>query len=267
MSDLSTAGAAKELRLTDRVGREVVVKKKRLPILSDETVDLLLVLTGAQGRCDDALGLASCKQRRAVHAWEEGHLDRDGPDGLVVTSVDPALVVEHLGTHRVVAKIFVSVLDVAFEVGELRRELGRDFLFDFTEAAVARVLLHDVAGLDDPRERDVFDACVDLLVSRVRREGPLFLADSFADLLDELEDTLHRIVTKLDGGDQVRFGHFLRFAFDHDDRVLGRGNDQLALAVLLLLVGRVRDQLAVDARDSHTSDRPCPGNGAYVNCG
>ena len=74
-------------------------------------------------------------------------------------------------------------------------------------------------------------------------------------------------MTELDGGDQVRFGQFLGFAFDHDDRVLGRGNDQLALAVLLLLVGRVRDQLAVDAGDTHASDRPCPGKGAHVNRG
>ena len=97
--------------------------------------------------------------------------------------------------------------------------------------------------------------------SRLRCERPLLLADRFADLLDELEDTLDGLVTELDGGDQVRFGQFFGFAFDHDDRVLGRGNDQLALAVLLLLVGRVRDQLAVDARDTHASDRPSQGSG------
>ena len=30
-----------------------------------------------------------------MDARQEGHLDRDGPDGLVVTTIDPALLVEH----------------------------------------------------------------------------------------------------------------------------------------------------------------------------
>ena len=265
MPDLSTTGATEELRLTNRVGWEVVMKEERFPVLLDQAVDLLLVLTRAEGCGDDALGLASGKQRRPVDAREEGYLDRDRPDGLVVTTIDAALLVEHLPAHRVVAKVLVGTLDIAFEIRELRRQLGHDFLFDFAKAAVARVLLRDVAGLDDPRESDLFDPRVDLLVSRVRREGPLFLADRLADLLDELEDTLHRLVTELDGGDQVRFGQLIGFAFDHDDGVLGRGHDQLAVAVLLFLVRRVRDQLAFDARDTDTSDGSCPGNRADVN--
>jgi hypothetical protein len=55
------------------------------------------------------------------------------------------------------------------------------------------------------------------------------------------------------------------FAFDHDDGVFGRGDDQLTVALLLLLVSRVRDQLAVDARHTHTSDRTCPRKRADVN--
>jgi hypothetical protein len=93
------------------------------------------------------------------------------------------------------------------------------------------------------------------------------LADCFTNLLDQLEDPLNGFMTKLDGGDQVRFGHFVGFAFDHHDRVLGRGNDELTLAVLLLLVGRVCDQLPVDAGNTHASDRACPGKGADVNRG
>ncbi len=72
-------------------------------------------------------------------------------------------------------------------------------------------------------------------------------------------------MTELDGGDHVLFGHFVGLAFDHHDRVLGCGNQKLTVAVLLLLVGRVRDQLPVDPRNTHASDRPCPWDGTDVN--
>ena len=55
--------------------------------------------------------------------------------------------------------------------------------------------------------------------------------------------------------DELFFGQFLRGAFDHDDVVFGADVNEIEIALLALGVGRVRDELAIDATDAHRADR------------
>ncbi len=241
VANLPPSGTAEELRLPDRVGREIVVQNERLVEFLREPVDLLLVLARPKGRGHDALCLASREQGRPVYTRQETHLDGDRPYGLVVATVDATLIVEHLCAHRVVAQLLVGVLDGALEIRKFRRELGDDFLLDLAEAVVPRKLLRDIASVDDLLKADCLDAGVDLLVALRGREGPLFLPDGLANLPDQLEDALHGLMTELNGVDHVLFGHLRGLTLDHDDGVLRSGDQELALAVLLLFVGRVCD--------------------------
>ena len=127
------------------------------------------------------------------------------------------------------------------------------------------MLLRDVARLDDLLKRELSDALVDLGIASWRLERPFLLAHGLSNLLDQLEHALGRLMPELDRGDHVALGHLLGFAFHHDDRVLGRRDEELAVALLLLLVGGVGDQLAIDSGYTNASDGARPRDRADVN--
>ncbi len=62
-------------------------------------------------------------------------------------------------------------------------------------------------------------------------------------------------MSELQGGDEVGLGQFLGFTFDHDHVVFGADVDEVQIAVRTLAVGRVGDELAIDAADAHGSHR------------
>ena len=65
-------------------------------------------------------------------------------------------------------------------------------------------------------------------------------------------------VTKLEGGAEILFADFLRAAFKHHD--LGRVADihNVQIALFALFVGRVGDELAIEAADPNGSERTIP---------
>ena len=60
---------------------------------------------------------------------------------------------------------------------------------------------------------------------------------------------------EMQGLDEFLFGEFVGLAFDHDDVGLVADVDQVEIAVCALVVGRVDDELAIDAADAHGADR------------
>ena len=67
--------------------------------------------------------------------------------------------------------------------------------------------------------------------------------------------SLDRRVRVLERLDDLLLGDFLGARFDHHDRVLGAGDDQVERAALALLEGRIDDELAVDQADADAGDR------------
>ena len=71
-----------------------------------------------------------------------------------------------------------------------------------------------------------------------------------AQLLDQVDDLANLLVAKEDRQGHVVLGHFAREAFDHRDRVLGAGDDQIEIAFLHLRHGRHGDEFAADSADA-----------------
>ena len=86
--------------------------------------------------------------------------------------------------------------------------------------------------------------------------GALLLADLGHHLLLEGDDLCVRLLGQLHRLEQGRFGDFAGAGLDHDDRVLGAGDDDVEDALIALLVGGIDDVLAVDLADARAGDGP-----------
>ena len=55
--------------------------------------------------------------------------------------------------------------------------------------------------------------------------------------------------------DEIGFGQFVRRAFDHDDVVFSADVNKIEIALVALIVGRVRNEFAIHPSDAHRTDR------------
>ena len=88
VADVAARGAAHELRLAHREGREVVVQQERVLALALVLLDDLGVVGGAERRRHEGLGLAAGEERRAVGAGQEADLAGDRADLGEVAAVE-----------------------------------------------------------------------------------------------------------------------------------------------------------------------------------
>ncbi len=95
-------------------------------------------------------------------------------------------------------------------------------------------------------------------VERRRGEGFLRLADGGAELLDQIEDRLRFLVGEHEAIDEIVLGRLGGAAFDHDDGVARTRDDQIDVALLELIDGRIDDELTVHATDADADDRAVP---------
>ena len=89
----------------------------------------------------------------------------------------------------------------------------------------------------------------------------LGLADRLLELLLDVDERLEGAVAEQDGLGHDVLGQELGARLDHHDRVARAGDDQVELRVRELAVGRVDDELAVDAADRGRR-RPGPRTGS-----
>ena len=83
----------------------------------------------------------------------------------------------------------------------------------------------------------------------------LGLADRLAELLLDVDERLEGAVAEQDRLGHDGLGQELGARLDHHDRVARAGDDEVELRVGELAVGRVDDELAVDAADADGADR------------
>src|SRR6185312_3494212 len=88
VADLAARLTAQRLDLSRRERREVVVHVERLLLVTEQRVELLLVVLGAERDRDQRLGLAALEQRRAVRPRQHADLDRDRADLVGPPAVD-----------------------------------------------------------------------------------------------------------------------------------------------------------------------------------
>ena len=92
MADFAPARTAQKFHFTDAERREVVMEHEFLEMLADQSVDPLLVGSGAEGRHDQRLSLAAGKYRRAVGARQRFHFAGNRPDVFQTAAVDAPLL-------------------------------------------------------------------------------------------------------------------------------------------------------------------------------
>ena len=82
------------------------------------------------------------------------------------------------------------------------------------------------------------------------------------ELLDRRADLLDLLVRDVEGVENLGLADALGPALDHQDRLAGAGDDEVHLELLVGLLGRVDDEVAVELSDAHGADvRWRPGSG------
>ena len=90
---------------------------------------------------------------------------------------------------------------------------------------------------------------------RQQRHFALRLADLGRELLLDADHFAGVPVREFERLDELLLRQFVGGAFDHDDVVLGADVNEIEVALAPLVMGRVGDELAVDATDAHGADR------------
>src|SRR5690242_5356475 len=112
VADVTALRAAHEARLSDRVGREVVVVHVAALLLEGEVVDPLPLLRGAERERREDLRLAAREQAGAVGARVDADLDGDRPDVLRAAAVGAALVDRDLLPDEILVDRVAGLLDL-----------------------------------------------------------------------------------------------------------------------------------------------------------
>src|SRR6185437_10776809 len=151
-------------RLTDRVGREVVVQQEVLLDRALEAVDELLVVAGAEGRNDQRLRLAAGEQRRAVGARQNADFRGDRANRLQVAAVDAVAGVEHVPADDLGLEV---VDDLAQLLGrnragfDLRCIVRLDLGIGGIDRGIAGLLVGDLVGGAQITDKQARYAAVD----------------------------------------------------------------------------------------------------------
>ena len=165
------------------------------------------------------------------------------------------------GQHVIAEDEFAQTLESAggelLLLGVLGGDRGVDFGLNRVDSGIA-IGLGVFRGID--RVAQFFAVglqhiLVQIFVERWRL-GCNFLRLHFVvELLDGRDDLANFAVGEFEGLGILIFGNFEGAGFDHDDRLVGAGHDQVHLAELLIGDRWVHDELAVEQTDAHAGDR------------
>jgi hypothetical protein len=89
----------------------------------------------------------------------------------------------------------------------------------------------------------------------IARDRELLLADRCFQVFDGRDDPLDGVVRGLERAHDLGLAHLFGARLNHDDAVLGAGDDEVEEALLALGVGRVDDELVVNQANADPGDR------------
>ena len=221
-----------------------------------QAVDILFVFAGTERGDNDRLGLAAGEQGRTVRARQDADLRHDRANGRQVTAVDTALGVENVPANDLRLQVLEDGADHFVRVLRLfafREEVCLHLCLDGVDGSVAISLLGDLVGgaqfgLGD-RQHFGFESGMIF-----RFEFARLLGGHFSELDDRVDDRLEALVAEHDGAEHDVFVQFLGFRLDHQDGVLGAGNDEVECRLIHLVEMRVQNIFAVDVANACAAD-------------
>ena len=240
VADVAALRAAHEARLPDRERREVVVVPEGLRLLQAQVVDPHVHAARPERDVGEDLRLAAGEQRRAVDPRRDVHLALDRPDLVLCATVGTLLV--DRDPRRMIS---FSSLSKARETSA--RSLGVGIVAALGAAGVCSRTSSSIALTASWRASfswicvasSSFAPCeerISLDKRRVDLRGldlDLVLAGLVAQLLERGADLLDLLVGDVERVEDLSLGDALGAALDHQDRLLGSGDDQVHLEVLV----------------------------------
>ena len=266
VADFTTARRTEAADFTDRIGREVIVQHEVFVGQAGQPVDHLLGVLGAERGRADRLRFTAGEQRRTVCARQEVHHRLDRTDLRGGTTVDARAILEDRATDDLALELLDELarchLVLRGCIGERLACLGTDFV---QHRRTLRLVGHLVGGGNVGT-----DELAELVLGggqiALRRHFPRILGSLLGQIDDQVGGFAARLVRELDRAEHDLFRKLLGFGFDHHHGIAGCGDDEIELACLDLLDGRVEDILAIDVADARCADRAHERNTRNGQC-
>ena len=173
-------------------------------------------------------------------ARQESRFDRDRANFLCRSAIDAMPAREDLVAQLVILDVTEQRVELLRRIGEVGEQLVGERFLRSLDRFDAGVLVLLIERFGDSSFGELLHA--DLEALRKRRLLPghlrtaLGLAEQFFLARDQLANSLLRDTERLD---DIVFRDLERAAFHHDDGIVRAGDDELHVAVLELLEGRV----------------------------
>ena len=132
--------------------------------------------------------------------------------------------------------------------------VGDDFVLDRAERVLALELGLDRSGLLDLVAELRADVAEQTFVDRRGLDDQLLLADLLAQLFDRRGDLLDLAVGDVERVEDLGFGDAVGAGFDHQDGLVGSGDDQVEVEVGVVFLMRVDHEVAVELADADRTD-------------
>ena len=255
MADFAAARPTNRADFADRERREVVVQHVRLPRLSFELLDTLLVALGAERRHGHRLGFPTREQARAVSARQRAHFDRDLADLVDGAAVGAHAFVQHHVAHGDTLDVVQELADVALLLGEALLERGLGVVGDAIELFLALLLRRDANGVAKLVAEVLLEHGAQRAGVRLRHQRALGLSRLRRQLVDHVGDAADVRLGEFERLEHVRFGDLVRAAFDHDDVGGSTRDDHVHVALIELGDRRHDHEFAIETRDANAGDR------------
>ncbi len=264
VADLAAAGTADAAGFAHgEIGKVVVQDELFFALAAGVGIKFLRVFGRAEGGQDQRLGFAAAEQGRAVRPRQEAHLARQRANIFKSPAIHPLLAVQNQTTHGLLLEVIRRVTE--HELGDFFRaeffhepgahvigyRLDRRFAREFARYQESRH--HAIA-----RQRPGF--AEDFLRHHVHHNGAFGLAGARGQLLLGRDDRPATFAAELQRRVEVRFGDFLRGAFEHDHFLFVADIDQVEVAFGHLGVRGIGHELPLDAADADRAQRSGPGN-------
>ena len=220
-----------------------------------DAIKALHIVGSAKRDGDERLRLTASKECGSMRARKDLRVDRDRPHFLGAAPIYARASVQHLRAKGVVLDVANEVVNVFRVVGKFAKEFVDGFLLHELDRANARVLLVMIERFANLAFGELFDSRFDLR-PELRRLPLHFVGASLLEKLFLNSDQL--LNSALSDGeclDHVGFRHLERSTFDHHDRILRSGEDDIHVAVRQLLECRVEDPFLLDTSDADSGDR------------